>query len=69
MGRYGTIGLEVFIAIALGFWFGTYLDQRLGSAPWGLFFFGMCGLIAAGRAFYRIIQQYQRDNRGEGPKP
>jgi F0F1-type ATP synthase assembly protein I len=68
MGKYGTIGLEIFFAVGIGFWFGQFIDRKLESAPWGLLFFGLCGVIAAGNAFYRVAKIFKEEMRKKDPE-
>jgi ATP synthase protein I len=57
----GSVGLEMAIAIAIGFFGGRWLDGKLGTGPvlqWvGLAF----GIAAAGMAVLRVSRRYLRD--------
>ncbi len=63
--KYAQIGLELAVAVLLGFWGGYWLDKKLDSAPWL-----MLGGAAAGMAggFYRVIGELFSENGGGGDK-
>jgi F0F1-type ATP synthase assembly protein I len=45
----------------LGYFFGTWLDKRLGSAPWLQFIFLGLGFAAAVRYIVQTIRRVQKD--------
>jgi ATP synthase protein I len=57
----GSVGLEMAIAVAIGFFGGQWLDGALGTGPvlkWvGLAF----GIAAAGLAVVRVSRRYLKD--------
>jgi ATP synthase protein I len=53
-GSYSAVGLEMGIAVAIGYFLGSWLDSRLGTSPWLTYLFLFFGLGAAGLAVYRI---------------
>lgn len=60
LGAYGTLGLEIALSIAFGFFGGRWLDGKLHTDPWLSivgFFFG-CG--AAVKAIVRVWKDMQR---------
>ena len=54
------VGIEMGAAIGIGVGLGYYLDRRLGTGHWLLLFFGVSGLVAAGRALARLIRRLQK---------
>jgi ATP synthase protein I len=57
----GTVGLEMGIAVAIGFFVGNYLDTKFGTAPY-LGFVGLfLGIAAAGNALWRITRKLRED--------
>jgi ATP synthase protein I len=59
VGSFGTIGLEIVLCIALGFFGGRWLDEKFGTAPYlgGL---GFCfGLAAAIKSVMRAHAEMQ----------
>jgi ATP synthase protein I len=61
IGRYGTIGLEIFFAILLGYIFGSYLDKWIGTKPYLTVLLTLYGVIAAIRALLRMTKMYKED--------
>ena len=61
LGRYGTIGLEIFFAILLGYAAGAYIDRHLGTGPWVTIFMTLSGVGAAIQALRRMAQLYKTD--------
>jgi ATP synthase protein I len=61
IGRYGTIGLEIFFAILLGYIFGSYLDKWLGTKPYITILLTVYGVGAAIRALVRMTKMYKAD--------
>ena len=61
LGGPGTVGIEVVLGIAAGLFGGSWLDKKLGTAPW-LTLIGLgYGLAAAGRAIYRALKHANRE--------
>jgi ATP synthase protein I len=70
VGSLGTIGLEVVLSIAFGFFGGRWLDGKFGTEPY-LAVLGFCfGIGAAVRAFMRAAAemkiQADREEREQG---
>jgi ATP synthase protein I len=59
--RVGVVGLEMGIAVAIGFFGGAWLDGRFGTAP----YLGLVGLVvgvgAAGKALWDTARKLSRD--------
>jgi ATP synthase protein I len=74
VGSFGTIGIEIVLSIALGFFGGQWLDGKFGSAPY-LAGLGFCfGLAAAIKAVMRAHAEMQalaaKEEREQGnPQP
>ena len=72
-GKYGALGFELLISIAVGYYLGHFLDQKLGTRWIALVGF-LLGCYAGFRALFRAGKQMQRDiendeklERGEDP--
>lgn len=64
-GTTGAVGIEIAVAIAIGYLGGNYLDHKLGTHPW-LSYVGLAvGLGAAVKALMRVARAYKRDHGGE----
>ena len=62
-GTTDAVGIEIAVAIAIGYFGGHYLDRKFGTQPW-LSYVGMLfGVGAAIKALVRVTRQYRR---GEG---
>jgi len=58
---YSALGLEMGLAIAIGVGIGSYLDKRLGTAPWLLILFFLFGTVAGFRNLYRAMKRMERE--------
>lgn len=57
----GAVGLEIAVAIGIGYLGGQYLDRKLGVAPW-LTWVGFAAGVGAGiKALVRVVRSYKRD--------
>jgi F0F1-type ATP synthase assembly protein I len=54
----GQVGVTVAVPIALGAWLGQKLDERLGTAPWGLLALTFAGMALAGLGVALLIRRY-----------
>lgn len=59
LGKTLTIGLEIVLAILLGFGAGHYLDLYLGTKPYLTIFMTLSGVGAAIKAMIRITKEYK----------
>lgn len=72
-GRYGAVGFELLLSIAVGYYLGRWLDGKFGT-HWIAFVGFLLGCYAGFRSLFRTAQQMQRDiereeklERGEDP--
>lgn len=74
LGSFGTLGLEIVLCIALGFFGGKWLDDKFDTAPY-LAVIGFCfGLAAAIKGVMRAHAEMQalaaKEEREQGnPRP
>jgi ATP synthase protein I len=60
-GTTGAVGIEVAVAIIIGYFGGRYLDQKFQTTPW-ISYLGLCaGIGAAIKALVRVVRNYRRD--------
>ncbi len=72
-GKYGSLGLELLLSIAVGYYVGVFLDRHFGT-HWIAFVGFLLGCFTGFRALFRAGKQMQRDienderlERGEDP--
>lgn len=72
-GKYGAIGFELLLSIAVGYYLGVWADKKLGT-HWLAFVGFLLGCYAGFRALHRVAKTMQRDveleerlQRGEDP--
>ena len=54
------VGIQFPVAIAIGFFFGRWLDTQLGTAPWLTVVFTLFGIAAGFVNLFRITAQASR---------
>jgi F0F1-type ATP synthase assembly protein I len=59
-GSTGAVGLEIALAIGIGYFGGRYLDGRFGTEPWLAWVGFAAGVGAAVKALVRVVRSYQR---------
>ena len=71
IGRYGSVGIEFVLTIALASWLGYWLDTRYwGGHGWGLGAGFVLGVVVGFRNLVRTANQMQRDiERAEAKDP
>jgi len=73
-GTTGAIGFEIVLAIGIGYFGGTYLDRKFGTAPWISYAGLLAGMGAAVKALLRVVRSYKRetepgDSRKDSKQP
>ena len=63
---YGTIGLEMVLATLVGYWFGAWVDERLGSGPWATTFFLIVGVAAGIKRLVTVVRRAMREDGDDG---
>ncbi len=64
----GAVGIEIAVAIGIGYFGGRYLDQRLGLSPW-LTWVGFAVGVGAGiKALVRVVRSYKKSLKDEPPE-
>jgi F0F1-type ATP synthase assembly protein I len=58
----GAVGIEIAVAIAIGYLGGRWLDNRFHSTPWLTWIGFGAGVGAAIKAIHRTARKYLRDN-------
>jgi ATP synthase protein I len=60
-GRYGTVGLELLVSIAIGYYGGRALDARFGAHGWVTLACTLLGTAVGFRALFVTATHMQRD--------
>jgi ATP synthase protein I len=66
-GSTGAVGIEIAVAIAIGYLGGRWLDRKFGWTPWLTYIGFASGVGAAVKAIVRVTRQYQRRLDEENP--
>jgi len=61
----GAVGLEIAVAIGIGYLGGQYLDRKLGTAPWFMWVGFAAGVGAGIKALVRVVRSYKKSLREE----
>jgi ATP synthase protein I len=56
----GAVGLEIAVAIGIGYLGGQYLDRKLGVAPWFMWVGFAAGVGAGIKALVRVVRSYNK---------
>lgn len=65
--RFSAVGLEMGIAVAIGYVAGTWLDSKLGTEPYLMVVMLIFGIGAAFNAVYFAAKRAVKDDRdGDG---
>jgi len=66
-GTTGAVGLEIAVAIGIGYFGGQYLDRKLGVAPWLTWVGFLAGVGAATKAVLRVVRSYTKSLEKDQP--
>jgi len=61
MGRYGTVGLDLIVSIAIGYYAGRWIDARVGAHGWVTALGFLFGVVTGFRFLWRTAQKMRRD--------
>jgi ATP synthase protein I len=59
-GTTGAVGIEIVLAVLVGYLGGQWLDRRLGTGPWLKWVGLVAGIGAAVKALVRVVRQYNK---------
>lgn len=66
MGRYGTVGFDLLLSMAIGFYGGRYLDTHyFGGKGWGTIIGAVLGIAAGFRNLFRAAKMMERETARE----
>jgi F0F1-type ATP synthase assembly protein I len=58
IGVYMTIPFVLAVSPILGWWIGSWLDKKLETAPYLMYFGLLFGFVAGFRELYRLIKRF-----------
>lgn len=61
----GAVGIEMGLAVAVGYFLGHWLDGRFGTEPYLTYFFLFIGIAAGFKGLYRTARRYAEKNRAD----
>ena len=61
--RHSSIGLELGVSVIIGCLLGLWVDEKLGSKPWGFFGGLLLGLVAAVRSITRTLKLLNQEDQ------
>ena len=67
-GTTGAVGLEIAVAIGIGYLGGRYLDRVFGVGPWLTWVGFFAGIGASVKALIRVVRNY-RKSFGQDDRP
>lgn len=56
-GLASMVGIVLVVSTFIGFFFGQWLDGKLGSGPWLMLLFTLMGVAAGFMEVFRIVRQ------------
>ena len=59
-GMASTVGALLVAAPAIGCFFGSWRDRKLGADPWGMIVFALMGVAAGFLEVFRIVSRISR---------
>ena len=65
IGRYGTVGIEMGLCVTFGWLFGSFIDGRFGSEPYGTNIGLAVGIAAAFKSLWRMYRIIVSDQEAE----
>jgi ATP synthase protein I len=61
LGRYGTVGIELIVSMALGYYGGRWLDGRWGAGGWLTAAGALIGVVIGFYSIWKASQTMGRD--------
>jgi ATP synthase protein I len=63
--KYSALGLEMGVAVAIGYGLGWWLDRRFGTKPYLMLVMLLLGIAAGFRGLIRAAQEAARESQAE----
>jgi F0F1-type ATP synthase assembly protein I len=65
-GQAGAVGMEIILAVLVGYLGGQWLDRKLGTGPWFEWIGLVLGVGAAINALVRVTRAYKKSLKDDG---
>lgn len=68
--KFSSVGIEMVVATIIGWAIGHWLDLELGTSPWLMLVFLLCGVAAGFKGLFRSVREAQvamGDKSPQGP--
>jgi F0F1-type ATP synthase assembly protein I len=56
-GRYGSLGIELILSMAVGYYVGRWIDTKAGTTPWLSLVGFLIGIYAGFRQIFRVAKR------------
>lgn len=63
LARLSSVGIEMGVAVAIGWGIGYWLDKKLGTKPWLMLVFLLFGVAAGFKGIYTAARDATRDKK------
>jgi F0F1-type ATP synthase assembly protein I len=63
---FGSFGFMMAASILVGYFIGSYLDNKLGTAPWFLLVCLLLSVIGAFIEFFKTVSRYNKRAKNAG---
>lgn len=73
--KFASLGIEMAVATFIGWGLGYWLDLQLGTGPWLMLFFLLCGVAAGFKGVFRAaveaehMMEAERTDKDSEPRP
>jgi ATP synthase protein I len=58
-----SVGIELGASIGIGYWVGSWMDERYDTAPWFLVVWVLIGVTAGFRSLFRAAKKAMNENQ------
>jgi len=63
---FGSFGFMMAASILMGYLAGSYIDNKLGTGPWGLLVCLLLSVIGAFAEFFKTVRQFNKRSKNDG---
>ena len=63
---FGSFGFMMAASILVGYFLGSYIDNKLGTGPWGLLVCLLLSVIGAFAEFFKTVSRFTKRSKNAG---